>query len=79
MKKYVYFELKYVNLLLCVEDFFFLYVSFIYLFRENGIDKNRLLKKDVLGSSVFIVFFGSFFFLKFKEVSLVGRSCFFFG
>lgn len=52
------------------EDFFFLWVSFVYLFWENGIDKNCLLKKDVFSSLVFMVFLVSFIFLKFKEMSL---------
>lgn len=65
---------EHVNFLLCVEDPSSPHGSPTHSPRENGIDKNRLLKKDASGSPASTASSGSSSSLKSKEVSLVGRS-----
>lgn len=65
---------EHVNILLCVEDPSSPHASPTHSPRENGIDKNRLLKKDASGSPASTASSGSSSSLKSKEVSLVGRS-----
>uniref|UniRef100_A0A8I6GI60 TLE family member 1, transcriptional corepressor n=1 Tax=Rattus norvegicus TaxID=10116 RepID=A0A8I6GI60_RAT len=70
IKEYVHSELKHVNLLLCVEDPSSPHASPTHSPRENGIDKNRLLKKDASGSPASTASSGSSSSLKSKEVNL---------
>lgn len=72
MEKDVHSE--HVNFLLCVEDPSSPHASPTHSPRENGVDKNRLLKKDASGSPASTASSGSSSSLKSKEVSLVGRS-----